>query len=62
MDLKVGDVVTMKKPHPCGSKELTLLRVGMDFKLRCNGCGHEIMSPRNKIEKNIRCVNGVRVK
>ncbi|HIR40760.1 MAG TPA: DUF951 domain-containing protein [Candidatus Egerieicola pullicola] len=62
MDLKVGDVVTMKKPHPCGSKEFTLLRVGMDFKLRCNGCGHEIMSPRNKIEKNIRCVNGVRVK
>ena len=62
MDLKVGDVVTMKKPHPCGSKEFTLLRVWMDFKLRCNGCGHEIMSPRNKIEKNIRCVNGVRVK
>ena len=62
MDLKVGDVVTMKKPHPCGSKEFTLLWVGMDFKLRCNGCGHEIMSPRNKIEKNIRCVNGVRVK
>lgn len=62
MDLKVGDVVTMKKPHPCGSKEFTLLRVGMDFKLRCNGCGHEIMSPRNKIEKNIRCINGVRVK
>ena len=62
MDLNVGDVITMKKPHPCGSKEFTLLRVGMDFKLRCNGCGHEIMSPRNKIEKNIRCVNGVRVK
>lgn len=62
MDLNVGDVITMKKPHPCGSKEFTLLRVGMDLKLRCNGCGHEIMAPRNKIEKNIRQVNGVRVK
>ena len=62
MDLNVGDVITMKKPHPCGSKEFTLLRVGMDFKLRCNGCGHEIMAPLNKIEKNIRQVNGVRVK
>ena len=56
MDLNVGDVITMKKPHPCGSKEFTLLRVGMDFKLRCNGCGHEIMVPRSKIEKNIKSI------
>ena len=54
MDVRVGDVLTLKKQHPCGSKEWQVLRIGMDFKLRCLGCGHEIMSPRSKIEKNIR--------
>lgn len=62
MQIAVGDVLILKKNHPCGGNRFQVLRVGMDFKLRCNGCGHEIMSPRNKIEKNIRCVNGVRVK
>ncbi len=56
MDLKVGDKILMKKPHPCGNKEFLLLRVGMDFKLRCTACGHEIMAPRSKIEKNIKNV------
>jgi len=54
MDVRLGDVLTMKKPHPCGSHEWLVLRIGADFKLRCTGCGHEIMSPRSKIEKNIR--------
>ncbi len=54
LDVKVGDVLEMKKPHPCGSKQFDVLRVGMDFKIRCRGCGHEIMSPRGKIEKNIK--------
>ena len=44
----------MRKPHPCGSKEFLVLRSGMDFKLRCKGCGHEVMVARNKIEKNIK--------
>lgn len=56
MDVQVGDVVELKKPHPCGSKQWQVLRVGMDFRLRCMGCQHEIMVPRNKIEKNIRKV------
>lgn len=56
MDVKVGDRVLMKKPHPCGSNEFTVLRVGMDFKLRCEGCGHEVMAPRKKLEKNIKRV------
>ena len=56
MDIRVGDVIEMKKPHPCGSKEWNVLRVGMDFKLRCVGCGHEVMSPRSKIEKSIKKV------
>ncbi|MBQ1414174.1 MAG: DUF951 domain-containing protein [Clostridia bacterium] len=54
MDVRVGDRLDMKKPHPCGSKQFDVLRVGMDFKIKCCGCGHEIMAPRNKIEKNIR--------
>ena len=56
MDIQVGDTLTMKKPHPCGSREWSVLRVGMDFKLRCQGCGHEVMLPRSKAEKNIRKV------
>jgi len=54
MDIRVGDVLKMKKGHPCGSQEWTVLRIGMDFKMRCQGCGHEIMIPRGKAEKNIR--------
>lgn len=56
MDIQVGDRVEMKKPHPCGSKEFEILRIGMDFRLRCVGCGHEFLAPRRKIEKNIRKV------
>ncbi|MGN1083845.1 MAG: DUF951 domain-containing protein [Lachnospiraceae bacterium] len=56
MDLQVGDVIKMKKPHPCGSKEWELLRVGMDFRMKCMGCGHQVMLPRQQAEKNIRGV------
>lgn len=56
MDIKVGDKIVMKKPHPCGDNRFDVLRIGMDFKLRCNGCGHEIMAPRSKIEKRIKAV------
>ena len=54
MDIHVGDVLKMKIAHPCGSQEWSVLRVGMDFKLRCMGCGHDVMLPRAKAEKNIR--------
>jgi len=56
MDIRVGDVLTMKKKHPCGSSRWEVLRIGADFKMRCLGCGHEIMNPRSKIEKGIRRV------
>ena len=56
MDIHVGDVLELKKQHPCGSREWQVLRVGMDFKLKCAGCGHELMLPRSKAEKNIRKV------
>ena len=54
MDVQVGDVLMMKKEHPCGSKEWKVLRVGMDFKLVCNRCGRQVMLPRSKAEKNIK--------
>ena len=54
MDIKVGDLLVMKKPHPCGNNRFSVLRIGMDFKLKCLGCGHEIMAPRTKIEKRIK--------
>ena len=56
MDVQVGDILTMKKPHPCGAKQWKGLRTGMDFKLKCEGCGHEVMLPRSKAEKNIRTI------
>lgn len=54
MDVRLGDILVMKKEHPCGSKEWLVLRTGMDFRLKCQGCGHEILGARSKLEKNIR--------
>ena len=54
MDVRVGDTLLMKKEHPCGAKEFLVLRSGADFRLRCKGCGHEVMVARHKIEKNIK--------
>ncbi len=54
MDIQIGDIVKMKKPHPCGSAKWEVQRIGIDFRLRCLGCGHQIMIPRVQAEKNIR--------
>ena len=54
MEINVGDVVKMKKAHPCGSYEWEVLRIGADFRLRCLGCDHQIMIARRMMEKNIR--------
>lgn len=54
LDIRLGDILELKKTHPCGSREWLVLRVGMDFKLRCRGCGHELMIPRSKAEKSIK--------
>lgn len=53
MMFNVGQIIKMKKPHPCGSYDWEILRVGADFRLKCTGCGHMVMIPRNKVEKNI---------
>ncbi|MBR1845586.1 MAG: DUF951 domain-containing protein [Oscillospiraceae bacterium] len=54
MDVRLGDILLMKKPHPCGGKEWDVLRIGMDFRLRCRTCGREMMIPRSKAEKAIK--------
>ncbi len=56
MDIRVGDELTMKKPHPCGGSRFEVLRVGMDFKIRCITCSREVMVPRKRVEKNIKVV------
>lgn len=48
----IGDIIRMKKPHPCGAYEWEILRVGADFRLKCRGCGHQVMVPRKLVEKN----------
>lgn len=54
MDIHVGDIITLKKPHPCGSKDWEVLRIGADFRLKCRGCDHQVMIARKLVEKNVR--------
>ena len=56
MDVRVNDELKLKKSHPCGGDRFAVLRVGMDFKLRCLTCGHEMMIPRQKAEKSIKAL------
>ena len=51
MEYKVGDIIRLKKKHPCGSFEWEILRVGADFRIKCLGCEHQVMVPRRLIEK-----------
>lgn len=52
----VGDIVSMKKNHPCGSNEWEITRTGMDFGIKCCGCGHFVMIARSKFEKSVKAV------
>ncbi len=54
MDIQTGDMLKLKKKHPCGSFEWEVLRTGADFRLKCAGCGHQIMIPRKSVEKNVK--------
>ena len=56
MDIRVGDTLVMKKPHPCGARQFIVRRVGADFKLECTGCSSVLLISRAKAEKNIRQV------
>lgn len=59
--LAVGDLLKMKKPHPCGADSFKVLRVGSDIRMICTGCGRDFTIPRLKIEKNIKMVNEEKV-
>lgn len=54
MDIDPGDILKLKKKHPCGSYEWEVLRTGADFRLKCTGCGHQIMIARKQAEKNVK--------
>lgn len=54
MDFQIGEIIKLKKKHPCGSFEWEILRLGMDFRLRCLGCNHQMMISRKIVEKNFR--------
>ena len=52
--IDIGDILALKKPHPCGSNKWEVLRIGQDLRLKCIGCGHQMMIARKSIEKNIK--------
>ena len=54
MEFEVGQVMKLKKAHPCGENRWEIIRVGADFRLKCTGCGHMVMLPRKTVEKNFR--------
>ena len=54
MNFSIGDIVQMKKQHPCGNFEWKVLRAGMDFRIECTGCGRQVMLPRVKFEKGVK--------
>ncbi|MBS3886952.1 MAG: DUF951 domain-containing protein [Dethiobacter sp.] len=53
-DFAVGQKVRMKKPHPCGSEIWEVVRIGMDFRIKCVQCGRSLMLPRAQFEKGVR--------
>lgn len=59
MELNLHDIIIMKKTHPCGCREFEVLRLGVDYKLKCTNCGREVMIPRIKAQKSIKGVKNV---
>ena len=56
MDIRPDDILELKKPHPCGEKNWLVLRAGIEIRIKCIGCGHTVLVPRVKIEKNIKAI------
>jgi len=52
----IGDIVELKKAHPCGGKEWEIMRIGVDFRIKCTKCLHQVMIPRAKFEKGFKKV------
>lgn len=58
---ETGDILRMKKSHPCGGYDFEVLRVGSDVRIKCRECGRDLTLPREKLEKSIRAINGERI-
>lgn len=56
MEINVGDILVMKKEHPCKSREWEVLRTGADIRMKCLGCGHQVMLQRKSVEKSIKTI------
>jgi len=54
MDIRLGDVVRMRKQHPCGDYEWEVVRLGADIGIKCQTCGHRVLLPRRKFEKSVK--------
>lgn len=59
MDIQIGDIIKLKKKHPCGSFEWEVLRVGADLRLKCMGCNHQILIQRSTVEKKLKEVKKI---
>ncbi|BCU83397.1 hypothetical protein JIR001_31800 [Polycladomyces abyssicola] len=55
-EFALGDIVEMKKPHPCGTNAWKVIRMGMDIRIKCTGCGHSVLLPRSQFEKKMKKV------
>jgi len=51
---KLGQIVKMKKRHPCGGELWKIIRVGMDFRIKCQNCGRSVMLPRRRFERGVK--------
>ena len=56
-DYGLNDVVEMKKPHPCGTNAWKIIRMGADIRIKCEGCGHSVMMPRNEFTKKMKKIS-----
>ncbi len=56
LNIKAGDILQMKKKHPCGGNQFTVLRTGSDIRIRCNGCGRDVTVARIKLEPSVKTV------
>ncbi|NSW52071.1 MAG: DUF951 domain-containing protein [Anaerolineae bacterium] len=56
IDLQLGDILTMKKKHPCGSSQWKVMRLGADIRLECCGCGRRVMLTRSELAKRVKAV------
>ncbi|WP_243387215.1 DUF951 domain-containing protein [Bacillus kexueae] len=55
-EFELNDVVEMKKPHPCGENRWKIIRMGMDIRIKCEGCGHSVLMPRREFARKLKKV------